>query len=503
MEKLRLLLLEDMITDAELVLRTLERSGMNYEATVTHDEAAFVKAIEENKYDAILADNSLPQFSAIEALKILNEKKISIPFILVTGSISEEYAVRMMKEGAWDYILKDRLQRLPNSVLNAIDKFRLEKERKKYFDEVVANEALLNEAARLAHFGSWELDPVNNKMRWSDEKYRILGYKPGEIQPSLENFLNSIHPDDLLFVKQIVDDAIKNLDHKKFYCRIINTDDTIKHIYSEMAVQRGNDGRARRINGFILDVSESKKAELKEKRISDDLLQRNKDLEQFAYIISHNLRSPVANIVGVSNALLEGDLEEEEHIEFMHALSSSVKKLDDIIIDLNYILEIKHNKVNESKEWINFSKIVEDIKFNISGMLSERGVMILEDFADADGMMTIKSYIHSIFYNLVSNSIKFAQSHLAPVIEIKSYKQADKIILIFKDNSIGIDLNKKNDQVFGLYKRFHPDYAEGKGMGLYMVKTQVETIGGRISVQSKVNEGTEFRIEFNSAGRNN
>ena len=101
-----------------------------------------------------------------------------------------------------------------------------------------------------------------------------------------------------------------------------------------------------------------------------------------------------------------------------------------------------------------------------------------------------------IFYKLISNSIKYKQSGLAPVIEIKSRKLADKIELSFKDNSIGMDLETKSEQIFGLYKRFHPQHAEGKGMGLFMVKTQVETLGGKISVQSKVNVGTEFKIEF-------
>src|SRR4051812_27147580 len=125
MDKLRLLLLDDVISDAELVLRTLERSGMSFDAVLTHNEADFVRALDEDKFDAILSDNTLPQFNATEAIRIINEKKIDIPFILVAGSISEEYAVKMMKDGAWDYILKDRLQRLPNSVLGAVEKFRL------------------------------------------------------------------------------------------------------------------------------------------------------------------------------------------------------------------------------------------------------------------------------------------------------------------------------------------------------------------------------------------
>jgi signal transduction histidine kinase len=120
-------------------------------------------------------------------------------------------------------------------------------------------------------------------------------------------------------------------------------------------------------------------------------------------------------------------------------------------------------------------------------------VSLNTDFSEANELITIKSYIYSIFYNLISNSIKYRQLGIKPIISIQSKRSNDKIILVFKDNGIGIDLNKLGGQVFGLYKRFH-QHVEGKGMGLYMVKTQVEMIGGTIEIISEVNKGTEFII---------
>jgi signal transduction histidine kinase len=96
---------------------------------------------------------------------------------------------------------------------------------------------------------------------------------------------------------------------------------------------------------------------------------------------------------------------------------------------------------------------------------------------------------------LISNSIKFKKEGTQPTIEITSRKMNNGLELIFKDNGLGIDLEKRGGQVFGLYKRFH-DHAEGKGMGLYMVKNQVELLGGKIYIESKVNQGTSFRITF-------
>ncbi len=496
MKTLNLLLLEDMVSDAELIILTLERSGLDFTPVLAQGKADFLRAIKDNAFDAILADNSMPQFSASEALDIYNSNNLTIPFILVTGSISEEYAVEIMKKGACDYILKDRLQRLPAAIVSAVERRLLESDKKNYIEKVLANENLLKDAAELANFGSWEADLVTYVQRWSDQQYDILGYLPGEVEPSITNFLKCVHPEDVDFVKQQIDDAFTRIGKHKYDCRLITKDGSVKYVNGEMLVKRDENGKALRINGFIRDVTENINAEIKEQRISADLVQRNQDLEQFAYIVSHNLRAPVANIVGVTNVLMNEQLSEPEKDEFMKALATSVNRLEGIITDLNNILSVRKT-INENKEYVDFSEIIDDVKAAISSSLEDNCIMIVEDFHEVPGISSLKSYIHSIFYNLISNSVKFRKADIAPEIEIKSSIIDDKVVITYKDNGIGIDLEKKtNQQIFGLYKRFHPGYAEGKGMGLYMVKTQVETLGGTINVKSKVNEGTEFIIAF-------
>ena len=236
--------------------------------------------------------------------------------------------------------------------------------------------------------------------------------------------------------------------------------------------------------------------EQKEK-MTTDLIQRNKDLEQFTYIISHNLRAPVANIIGLSYRLQQTGLPEELRNQIGAGLSTSVTKLDEVIRDLNDILKIRQ-KVDESKQLINFTKFASDIQLSIERMIENENAVIFWNFTEAEEIVTIKSYLHSIFFNLISNSLKYRQPTVAPIIKITSHKVNGKVVLVVEDNGIGIDLSTAGEHVFGLYKRFHPDRAEGKGMGLYMVKTQVESMGGKISISSEVNVGTKFRIEFNS-----
>ncbi|MGE5805210.1 MAG: PAS domain S-box protein [Ignavibacteria bacterium] len=251
------------------------------------------------------------------------------------------------------------------------------------------------------------------------------------------------------------------------------------------------------ITNFIAikeDITDAKNADEAFKKMTAELMQQNRNLEQFTYIMSHNLRTPVANIIGISDAMQHVNLDDNEKTLMMKGLFSSVKKLDEVILDLSNILQIKQG-VNEKKEKVSFSKLVQDIRTSILTLIEAEHVEIKTDFTTIDEMITLKSYLYSIFYNLILNSIKYKRIDSNPLIEIKSFKNDGKLILTFKDNGIGIDLKKKGNEVFGMYKRFHT-HTEGKGMGLFMTKMQTETLGGKIQIQSEVNKGTEFKIEF-------
>ena len=245
---------------------------------------------------------------------------------------------------------------------------------------------------------------------------------------------------------------------------------------------------------IMRDISAQKVSEYEKAQMMNDLIQRNKDLEQFAYIVSHNLRAPVANIIGVTNFMKMPDIQPEENSQMVSALNKSVVALDNVIKDLSLILQIRR-EINEQKALIQFSEIMDEIQLAIENLIQKERVEFVLDFSEIDEINSIKSYIYSIFYNLISNSIKYKQLDVQPTIKIKSYLIDKQIVLVFKDNGLGIDLKKNKDTVFGLYKRFH-SHTEAKGMGLFMVKTQIETLGEKISIRSETNRGTEFKIEL-------
>ena len=127
--KLKILHLEDIATDAELVERELKKGNIQFEKLVVGNKAAFEKAFNEFNPEIVLADHTLPSFDSLEAIKMMKQKGLKIPIILVSATVSDEFAVEVMKAGADDYILKDRLHRLPQAVLSAMEKFSRDKER--------------------------------------------------------------------------------------------------------------------------------------------------------------------------------------------------------------------------------------------------------------------------------------------------------------------------------------------------------------------------------------
>ncbi len=252
--------------------------------------------------------------------------------------------------------------------------------------------------------------------------------------------------------------------------------------------------------GYILtnkDITELKTATLERERITNDLTQHNRDLEQFTYIISHNLRAPVANILGLTNILKEHGqgMDEETQQQVIDRIFTSTKNIDTTIKDLNQILQTR-KPVGIKKEKVDFEAMVDAAKTSLRNIIALEKVKINCDFTSVDSMFTTRSYLYSIFYNLTSNSIKYRKADIPPLISITSQKIDNRIELRFKDNGKGIDLDKNAEDVFGLYKRFDTS-VEGKGMGLFMVKTQVTALGGSINIESKLGEGTEFILQFN------
>ncbi len=244
----------------------------------------------------------------------------------------------------------------------------------------------------------------------------------------------------------------------------------------------------------LRDITIRKNLELEATKIKEDLIIRNHDLEQFAYIVSHNLRAPVASILGLTSLLTDGIVAETEMMEIITGVQETSYKLDEVIKDINNIISLNKD-VSEKRELISFPKLINEIVFSLNNSFDSIKFSLITNFKQNESINSIRSYFHSIFYNLISNSIKYRKVNIEPIIEISSMVSDDNIYIVFKYNGIGINLNKNGRKIFGLYNRFH-NHVEGKGIGLFMVKKQVELLGGCIEISSEENIGTIFKLSF-------
>lgn len=242
------------------------------------------------------------------------------------------------------------------------------------------------------------------------------------------------------------------------------------------------------------DVTEEKNQEKEKEQLIKELTQNNKDLKQFSYITSHNLRAPMSNLTGLLNLIEDIEIEDSELKEIIDGFNKSTHLLNETIEDLTKVMIIKDNIAIETEN-ISLKDIFENVFNQLTTQIELSKPILKLDIDHVNLLNTNKAYLESILLNLLTNSLKYRANNRVLRITIAAHQVDDTIQLSFKDNGIGIDLVKNKDKIFGLYQRFH-DYPDSKGLGLYLVKSQVEAMKGTISIESQVNKGTTITITF-------
>jgi len=247
------------------------------------------------------------------------------------------------------------------------------------------------------------------------------------------------------------------------------------------------------VSGLVVnakDVTEHKNREAERDLLIRELTKSNGDLMQFSFITSHNLRSPLSNIRGLLH-VLEQQPDPKEASEVLRLLDVSTKKLEDTITDLAKILFIRNNTEIPTR-MLEVERIFHRVNRNF--IEAENGIDATISLSIDEPMLLFnEAYLESIFINLISNSIKY-RSSLRPLhISMSTQRHDDGIRLIFADNGSGIDTARHKDRLFGMYQRFHSN-TEGHGLGLFIVKAQVQALGGNIEIESKVGSYTRFII---------
>ncbi|MBN8851051.1 MAG: hypothetical protein BGO55_28875 [Sphingobacteriales bacterium 50-39] len=221
----------------------------------------------------------------------------------------------------------------------------------------------------------------------------------------------------------------------------------------------------------------------------------NKELEEFAYISAHDMKSPIASMTGLLRLLEQKDAIKEAHGQLFQMLKRSASQMQKTIDTLNETMAFRKT-LTIQPEKIRFENIFQGVCESISAFIVSSGAIIRTDFSQCADISFPSIHLKSIFQNLLTNAIKYAGDG-APVIEITTAREDQYIVLKIKDQGLGMDLQLYKDRIFRLFQRFHT-HKEGAGIGLYLVHSIVEAYGGRIEVQSQVGKGTIFTIYFNN-----
>ncbi len=352
------------------------------------------------------------------------------------------------------------------------------------------NQTRLLQAQEIAHLGSWEIDLIHQKSVWSDEAYRIYGITPGNHNVGVEEWLSYVHPDDLAYVKSTIEEQLKKKENHTIEHRIVRKDGTVRFVRLIVHYEDNPEQNIFNLFGIIQDITESKTYENKLRKLLDVTERQNKSLQNFAYIVSHNIRSHSANISGLSEIIYHQNAEPSTEM-----LVQSAHKLSDTINNLNSIITMQ-NASDKTFHSINLHQQVDKTIDAINHLIALQDATIDNQVDEKILIDGIPSYIESILLNLITNAIKYKKENQAVKVSISAIDIEEYIVLSIRDNGRGIDLNKNKNSIFGLYKTFHGN-KDAKGIGLFIVKNQIETMHGKIEVESVVDEGTEFKVFFN------
>jgi two-component system sensor histidine kinase UhpB len=474
----KLLLLEDNPDDAALIRKLLERSGMQFSSILASDEKEFLKAIGENQFDAVLADNALPQYSSMEALKLIKEKNPDTAFILVTGTVSEEFAVNIIQQGADDYILKTNLTRLSAAINKAVENKRIQKEKetaeKNIEKEKELSDSIINSLPAIFYF----CDANGNFLRCNNNFESVSGYSFEEISKML--------PGDFFEPKK---DHINKWIEKVFTRGYAETEaifktrdgEKIPYYFTGSAV-RFEDQIC--LIGIGMDISARKHAEKELRQLNSELrrlsahLQNVREEEQtrIAREIHDELGQQITGLKMDLNWLKKKIASNTEPVAIQGKINSMNELLDKTVQTIRKIAsELRPSILDDlglyaALEWQSreFEK-----RFNIPVQFSSQ-------VKELEVPPSVASGLFRIYQESLTNIARHAEAkNIIASLQVKG----KDIILTITDDGKGFIANQDDNK---------------KTLGLLGMKERALTIGGKLNIKSEPGKGTTVTIIISS-----
>lgn len=349
-------------------------------------------------------------------------------------------------------------------------------------------------ALEISKVGIWDFNAATNQVYFSRPSKAIIGFEDDDtFGQNINDWNDRVHPEDREKYFQDFKDHVNGL--KPIYenkHRVLHKDGSYRWVLDRgRYIEKNKFGEATRVLGTHVDITDYANNEQKVKETLDLVSKKNIKLQNFAHIVTHNLKQHAGNFESLLEFYDEAESENEklEMLNYMKTLSKSLSKT---INNLSEIVSVQ-SKPDLDIEKTNLRSTIKSVLKDLEYLISEKEAVIDVYVKDSCHLTVNRSYLYSIFQNLITNGLKYKHPNRIPEILIASDCLPDRTVISIKDNGIGIDLNKFGKHMFELYKTFHNN-PDAEGVGLYLVKNQIEAYGGTIEVESVVDEGTTFII---------
>ena len=367
--------------------------------------------------------------------------------------------------------------------------------------EIQSSQESMRQALRAAHAGAWEWDIQANAMRWTEEHFLVLGLEPGSVEPSYQNWLNCIHPDDR---KQAAGQIIKAVEFKAnldMDFRVVWPDSSVHWVREIGKMRFDASGEPAALYGILIDITAQKHIEQEIRTLNEELELRvrertieleeaNRELEAFAYSVSHDLRAPLRGIYGYSRLLtMDPDSQlSPEAVELIANIHKYTNAMGTLIDELLNFSRLGRRPV--SLQEIPMAAMVREVTARLLANETERQVDVR--YGDLPVALADPTLLEQVWVNLIGNALKYTRQRPMAEIEIGSQVQDGMVAYYVRDNGVGFDM-KYADKLFGVFQRLHhADEFEGTGIGLANVKRIVERHNGRVWADATVDQGATF-----------
>lgn len=365
-------------------------------------------------------------------------------------------------------------------------------ERKELEDKLSQSEFLLSEAGRMGKMGGWETDLITYESVWSRVIYDIyeLPYDYDTSQHELDTYFLEPYNSTL---KTAIELAIQKGKKWDIDLQVLTAKKNLRWVRSYGEPLYDRNGVVVKLRGVFMDIERFKNTEISLNKSMELVSQNNMHLKSFTHILSHNIRNHANNIAAIS-ALVNTAALDEHNKELFKKIKNVSAGLNTTLNDLTDAIKIRENV--PIAEHLNFNEVTQKVLEVIESDVKASNAQIDFDFA-VENIDFPRAYLDSIILNLLTNAIKYRKPDVAPHITLKTYiNKKHHVVLECKDNGMGIDLKVHGEKIFGLYKTFH-EHVDANGVGLFLIKIQIESQGGSVEVDSTPGIGSSFRVIFN------